>query len=184
MKTARAARAASECLLGVRVTETTEANRESGWTPDWQLFETPESRRLDLRVKSVSVIELVLLLAFCSQLLTALVNQLRWPWSGATVVGSLCITFITGPPRHHPLTGLARVALAAVIGPSLMVATSLLLLLAETADHFLMPRLFAAGEGGKLPSARATRHARVAGLQNSRRARAERWRTRVSPYLS
>lgn len=146
---------------------------EAGWSSDWQLFETPESRRLDAQVKLVAVLAMVLLIAFCLALVTELVSRTGY-WALVLVPVGLGLTSNTGPPKHHPLTGLLKLVPGVALESPLLITTAALLILAESADHFFMPRMVLAGRGGALPSSRAARRERVAGLLHKRRQRIRR----------
>jgi hypothetical protein len=143
---------------------------DAGWTPDWQLFETPESRRLDFQIKIASVAELVLLTAFCLQLATELIVKTGF-WTLLVLPVAFVLTFSTGPPRRHPLTGLVRAGIGIALESNTLTVIAVALFVAEYADYFLLPRLLAAGRGGMLPSGHEARAARTSGLRRLKSAR-------------
>jgi hypothetical protein len=148
--------------------------RPSGWEDDWQLLETPGSRRFDYHNKVEALVSLILVCAFCLCLSTVLVSRYR-VWAVLLIPVGLIVTFSVGPPRRSPLTSTVRVLVAAALSNWTLVAIALLLMASEAAEYyFFMPRSHAMGRGGSLLSAREVAGLRVRGLKNIRRARARR----------
>lgn len=144
------------------------------WGAGWQLFETPETRRLDAHSKVAAVAEAVLLCAFCLQLVTETVIR-SGAWSILLIPAGLAVTFAVGPPRRSPLLSILRVLLAGALRSDVMVATALLLMGAEAINYYYVtPRLLAAGHGGALPDARLASKIRASGLGRARTARLQR----------
>jgi len=161
----------------------TDEKEEIGWSEGWKLFDSPESRRIDFQVKVIAVLEATLLVALICQVITATLLRWRW-WAALLIPIELVLIFATGPPAHHPLTGIVRICLGPLLGSETITITASLLLGAEFADHFLMPRMYAVGRGGRLPSAREARRLRVEGVKQIRTRRAERLRTRFKANSS
>lgn len=144
--------------------------KPTGWGPDWQLLETPATRRFDLWVKVTVGLEAVLLLALCLQLVTETIGQAGW-WAVLLAPLGLWVTFTVGPPKRSPLTSLLRVLLASALDSDVMIATAFLLLVVEAIDYYyLMPRMYAAGTGGSLLSPREVSRVRTAGLREVQRS--------------
>jgi hypothetical protein len=132
-----------------------------------------------MQTKALTLLTMCLLLAFCGLLVT-LAAERTGGWAFLVAPLAVTVVFCVGPPRRHPATSVVRLLLAVPFMSVELFVIGALLLACEFGDAFLMPRLFAAGAGGALPSARETRAIRVAGLRKVR----SHWRGRVSAWRS
>jgi hypothetical protein len=149
-----------------------QQSKPSGWGPAFQLFDSPETRRADVRVKSVALLLAVLIAAYCCQLLTLLVLRFGGPGVALGLV-AVALTGQIGPPRWPLALGVVRVAVGLLLGSPLLTSTAAMLWVVEAACQFFSRRLYAAGHGGRVVTAREFRRQRVQGLREIRSRRLE-----------
>lgn len=150
------------------------AQRPSGWEADWQLLETPATRRFDYHNKIEAVVTLVLVSAFCLCLCTVLASRFG-AFAILLIPLGLALTFVVGTPRRSPLTSVLRIAMGAALSSWTLAVIALLLMISEAVEYYyFMPRNHAIGHGGRLLSAKETARLRVEGLSEVKRFRAGR----------
>ena len=145
-----------------------DAEQETGWGPGFQLFDAPETRLLDLRAKVCASLTLVLIVAYCCQVMTVLVLRDGALGAGLGVLAVVGPT-VLGPPRFHPATGVGRLIVAVLVRDVPLIVVAAVLWAAQIVGDVQTRRLHAAGHGGRPLSARDVRRERTQALKQLRR---------------
>ncbi len=162
--------------------EPTRRARPTGWGAGFELLDSPETRRLDKRIKLTGLLVLSLILAYCCQVITVL--TLRFGAVGVVLgLAVVALTGFIGPPRWHPGLGLIRVAVAGLLASPLLISIAACLWVAEFVSEFFVRRLHMAGHSGKVMSGRHMRRERAYGIRQIMRWRREKFLRELIPEV-
>lgn len=147
--------------------------KDTGWIEDWQLYETPASRRLDLHMKTVAVLLSLFLAAYTADICTLAIERLSW-WAVFAWPAIIWAVFALGPPGLPAPTGLVRLIPGVALHSWSLLALGLAAVCVELVDSFYLPRMLLVGSGGELKTVNQARKIRLEGMKRVHRSRQER----------